>query len=103
LDDTSIFRWSGEYFGFISGDHLFSSDGNYLGWVEEDNTVWCADGQFLGEIVDDEYILRQSNIIEPIAKIPHIVPISPIAPIAPMNRLARMAMIGWKDALDRYP
>lgn len=97
-----IFRWSGEYFGFIDNGYLFDSHSNYLGWAESDGSVWNEDGTYLGEMVEDSYILRNITMYEPIARIPKIPPISPIPPIPPFNRYGNYAMYGWQDALDRF-
>jgi len=101
MDNIPIFRWSGEYFGFIHNECLFDADGNYLGWVEE-GKVWKSDGTFTGEIVEDNYILRREAIIPPIPKIPKIPPISPIPPIPSIDRIGKIPRIGWVDALDEF-
>ena len=44
-----IFRWNGEYFGFVHRWRLFDSRSYYLGWVDE-GEVWRRDGTFLGGV-----------------------------------------------------
>jgi hypothetical protein len=56
---TPLYRWDGRYVGFRIGDHLFTPDGEAFGWVDEDETAWHADGRYLGEMVDDNYVGRQ--------------------------------------------
>jgi hypothetical protein len=80
---------------------LFDDNGNYLGWVEE-GKVWRSDGTFLGEIVEDNYILRRKTMIPPIPKIPKIPPILPIPPIPSIDRIGKIPKIGWVDALDEF-
>ena len=48
----AVYRWNGEYFGFIRNDKLFNASSEYLGWITEDGRVWRKDGSFLGEIED---------------------------------------------------
>lgn len=102
MNKMPIFRWSGEYFGFISNNYLFDANGNYIGWIEEDGSVWNEDGSYLGELVEGSYILRKSNKIEPIPKVSKIPPIPPIPPIPKINRVGKIPRIGWEDALDKF-
>jgi hypothetical protein len=95
-----IHRWSGEYVGFVSNGRLFDAHSNYLGWVEDDGRAWKADGRFLGEIVEGNYLLRRASMIEPIPRIPRIPPIPPISPIPRINRIGRIDRMGWDDAVD---
>ncbi len=101
-DKTPIFRWSGEYFGFIYRGNLFDAEGNYLGWIEDDGSVWNRDGTYLGELIEGNYILRNTMRMEPLPKIPKIPPIAPIPPVPKSDRIAKMAKLGWDDALDRF-
>ena len=80
---------------------MYNDNGDYLGWVTG-NDVWREDGSYLGEIIDENYILRNDNKIESIPKIPKIPPIPPIPPIASIDRIGRIDRIGWSDALNEY-
>ncbi|HEX8266766.1 MAG TPA: hypothetical protein VF596_15300 [Pyrinomonadaceae bacterium] len=96
-----IFKWSGEYIGFIHNGNLFDPNSKYLGWVEKDGSVWTSNGRYFGDLVEENYILRNSMKVEPIPKIPKIPPISPISPISSIPRLPRIAKIGWYDPFDK--
>jgi hypothetical protein len=50
---TAIYRWNGEYFGFLRNGRLFNASSEYLGWITDDGRVWRKDGSFLGEIEDE--------------------------------------------------
>lgn len=95
-----VFKWSGEYAGFIYNGYLFDRDSNYLGWIEKDGRVWKADGQFLGELVDNNYILRSEMQIEPVSRIPRVEPVSPISPVSPIDRVGRIDRVGYADSID---
>jgi hypothetical protein len=95
---TPIFKWSGEYFGFIHNENLFHADGAYLGWIEN-GRVWGSNGAYLGEVVEENYILRRTNMIPPLPKIPRILPIRPIRLIQETSRSGRIPKAGWVDAL----
>ena len=99
---TPIFRWSGEYFGFIHGGRLFNAQSGYLGWVEDDGTVWRADGSLVGELTEANYILRNSSRIAPLPRIPKIPPVPPVPPIPSINRIGKIGRLGWGDALDDF-
>lgn len=101
-DNTTIFRWSGEYFGFIRNGHFFNADSNYLGWVESDGSVWNEDGTYLGEVREENYILRNSMKGEPKPKIPKIPPIPPIPPKPNIDKIGKIKKTGWEDALDSF-
>jgi hypothetical protein len=86
---TPIHFWSGEYFGFITNDRLFSREGEYIGWLDA-NDVWSKNGQFIGELTDDNYILRRLGQpvkpIRPIRPTPPVPPARPVAPPRPARR-----------------
>lgn len=57
-DLTPIFRWSGEYFGFLTATgFLFDQHGEYVGWADGDS-VWNADGTYISERTEENYVLR---------------------------------------------
>lgn len=94
-----IYRWDGRYFGFISGGRLFGTNSDYLGWVDDSGRVWRADGQFLGELVNESYILRRQSAPQPLARLPRLAPVPPIPPAPRINRVGRVGRVGWIDAL----
>lgn len=95
---TPVFKWNGEYFGFIENENLFQADGAYLGWIENGH-AWTGDGAYLGEVVEENYILRRTNIIPPLSKIPKSPPLQPVRPMQEISRSGRIPKGGWVDAL----
>jgi len=89
---TPVFKWNGEYFGFIHNGSLFRADGAYLGWIE-DGQVWVSDGAYLGEVVEENYILRRANTNPPLKKIPRSLPIQPIRPMQEISRSGRIRKV----------
>jgi hypothetical protein len=96
---TPVFKWSGEYFGFIHNENLFHANGAYFGWIE-DGQAWSSDGAYLGDLVEGNYVLRRINTIPPLPKIPRNPPSQAIRPIHEMRRSGRMPKSGWVDALE---
>lgn len=94
-----VFRWNGQYYGFIANGYLMDSSGAYRGWIEHDGTVWQSNGKFLGDLVGGEYVLlHQSSRRE--TKPKRLTP-SPVAlPPRPEDRPARSARPGYVDGLD---
>ncbi len=97
---TPIFRWNGEYFGFISNGYVFREDSEYLGWLEDDGSAWGTDGTYLGELVNDNYILRNTSRMQPMSRMARMRPMTPMSPMRRMNRMGKMSRMGWADALD---
>jgi hypothetical protein len=99
---TPIYRWSGQYFGFISNDRLFDASSHYLGWITEDGRVWRANGSFLGEIEDENYILRRTSMSTPSNRSARSRPSTPSVPSTKSNRSGRSARSGRVDALEEF-
>ena len=97
-----IFHWNGKYFGFIKNGNLFNSISEYLGWIDNDGTLWNKDGHYIGEQVEENYILRKTNKMKPMSKMPKMTPMSPMSPMSPMNKMGKMGRMGWIDALDDF-
>jgi len=97
-----IFRWNGEYFGFVHRWRLFDSRSYYLGWVDE-GEVWRRDGTYLGELVDGYYVLRRRNAAPRSPRVPIEPPSSlPAPPSSWTPRPPRKPIAGWADALDEF-
>lgn len=103
---TPIFRWSGEYFGFLTdGGFLFDSNSGYIGWVADGHHVWSADGSYMGERTDVNYIVRLAfdPTTTPKGRTPPPEPTTPMRlPPTPPKRTAREPHPGYVDALDPF-
>jgi len=95
-----VFKWSGQHLGFITNNYLFGSDSSYLGWVEQDGSVWARNGRYLGELIEGQYILRNSMKMQPMSRMPKMPPMPPMSPMPPMPRMPRMPRMGWVDPFD---
>ncbi len=94
---TAIYRWNGEYFGFIASDRLYAADGTYLGWIEG-GQVRLNSGRFLGENIEDHYVLKRIVDCPRAPKPPRVA--VPSSPRAGKPRAAKDPLEGWVDALD---
>jgi hypothetical protein len=97
-----VYRWYGEYFGFIWMARLFDKAGNYIAWIDG-NEVWKKDGTYLGELVENRYVLRATKM----KPRPNCKPVSPL-PDQPKNIVAcedteaRPLKENYIDALNEY-
>ena len=96
-----IFRWNGEYFGFISNGRLFDKYSHYLGWVDG-NEVWRKDGTYLGEIVEGAYILRRTLMATRTRRAVRATPATPAIRADRASRAPRAKRAGYVDALDEF-
>jgi len=98
---TSIYKWSGQYWGFIYNGRLYDSNCNYNGWIDDLGHVWNTNGTYKGELIEDNYILRQNNQLEPLPKIPLVNQVPPVPPIPMIHRIGKIPKSGWTDVLDK--
>lgn len=101
-----IFKSTGHYSGFIMLDgNIFSRDGVYLGWIEEEDGkyyAWDTEGQFRGILkeIDENrcYILKNIYSISPVPKQQKPIPSTPAIPAPPPNIPPTSLSIGVRDA-----
>lgn len=79
-----LYRWNGDFYGFVYREGFFSTEGAYLGWVDEDDLVWHADGTFWGEVFRETHVVRYRDEDDP-------DPQEPREPIAPPDELPKGA------------
>lgn len=93
-----IFRTNGIYIGFIKNNYIFSRDGEYLGWVEENNFCWDLKGRFKGQIYMDKYIILNQFTVIPLPRMPKMPPITPALPNPPANIVPISLPVGFVDS-----
>jgi len=96
-----IYRWNGEYFGFIYNNRFFDKYSKYLGWLDNEE-VWRKDGTFLGELIDSHYILRRTRTVTRAIRAVRTTPATPASPALRTNRAARSGRNGFIDSLEEY-
>ncbi len=98
-----IFNTNGQYVAFIQGDNLFSPDVEWLGFIRNGSDVFSKDGTFMGQLLNDDRIAR-NTAISPMPVIPPFPPFSPFRPFAPFPRLRKSSLPwGWKDVFEDGP
>lgn len=96
---TPLYKWNGQYVGFVYNDRLFDAASGYIGWLDDDGRCWNADGSFLGELVEQNYVLRRSSMATPASKAVKARPATPATPARKANRPGRATRAGWVDVL----
>jgi hypothetical protein len=97
-----IFRLNGEYFGFIWQARFFDKKSNYIGWLDG-TEVWTIENKYMGELVDNKYILRPLKVAShPKCKGPCPPQAKPIEPSKSENIAPRPSKEDYVDALDDY-
>ena len=99
MKDLIIFRLDGRYFGFVRGGNLFRGNGDYYGWVDRAERVWRADGYYIGEIVEENYVLRSIAGPNYGRQVPRRPPTRPVPPVPQVDRVYKIGMLGWIDSL----
>ena len=94
-----IYKWSGQYWGFIYNDKLFDRNSSYKGWVDKDKRVWDSNGHYFGDIVDENYILRRQSMVEPVPRVPKVPPVSPVPLLPRVDRVGRVPRVRMIDPL----
>lgn len=96
IESTYLFKWSGAYAGFFSNDRLFDRTGRYLGWCDAKGSVWKYNGEWLGLVVEKNYLVRDLRAFS--QKRPSQVPPVPARP--PMPPASRVARVPWPNCCD---
>ena len=97
---TPIFRWDGQYWGFITQGRLFNAAGECKGWIECDGSVWGDDGRYVGELHDGNYILRHSLKAGPVPRVSHVRAVPRVSPVPSATRIGRVPKGGYHDPLE---
>lgn len=97
-----IFQWSGEYWGFLIKDELFDQDGYQIGKIDKSNKVWANNNTYLGDLIEDSYVMRPENLPTIGKKFQWIKGKKVAAPVAHVNRVGRVKWGGWMDPLTLY-
>lgn len=97
---TPIFRWNGQYFGFVCEKYIYSADGDYVGCIDKDNKVWAKSGNFLGQLIEENYVMKNLFDSEPIPRHHNPPKTLPEIPKPITDRHGKIPQMGWVDSLE---
>lgn len=101
MEKKILYKYNGEYWGFIYKNCIFDKYSKYFGWVDKKNKCWNVDGDYIGNLVEDKYITQKNIYTEPIGKIPKMPRIEPTK-IAPQPNISpKMVSINYYDVLEK--
>jgi hypothetical protein len=102
-DLIPVYRPSGAYWGFVEADRFYDRYGRQMGWLDpvagQATDVFDLAGGFLGEVVDDHYVLRYAMRAEPVHRAPRPQTLHPAPPDRGPDREPRDPRQDWADAL----
>jgi hypothetical protein len=78
---------AGEYVAFVSQEHLFTPECEWLGVVRAAREVYNTGGLYIGELQPDDRVVRNLASQLPRQILPPRAPMRPIRPIPPRRRL----------------
>ncbi|MDG4553651.1 MAG: hypothetical protein P9E24_05320 [Candidatus Competibacter sp.] len=91
-----MFKWTGAYAGFFNNDRLFDKSGRYLGWRDSSGAVWKYDGEWLGRVMEENYLARDLRALSQ-KRPPPVPPVPARPPTPPTPRVARPP---WPNCCD---
>jgi hypothetical protein len=100
-----LYNWrSGKYWGFgyliNKRFYIFDSESNNKGWIDSNNKAWDMNGDYIGDLVDEHYILRRDFKVEPISKIGRFPRNKPAQPQQTGPKKPREKLVGYYDVLE---
>ncbi len=97
----NIYKTSGKYLAFTDQNNIFRWDGEYLGWLDNQNYIWSPTGSFLGQLFERNgfyYALRNTFQILPVSRSPRPKPTMPNIPTPVTPAPVFDPPIGTEDA-----
>jgi hypothetical protein len=98
LPPRPVFRWAGQYWGFLAGSELYDRYGRHVGWLEGAD-VYLRSRAFLGELRAEGYVVRDVLRAEPVHRAARAAVPYGTSPASPPDRDACDPVDGWRDAL----
>lgn len=101
-----LYNWeSGKYWGFAylinKKYYIFDAESNNKGWIDKNNRVFNMDGDYLGDLIDNNYILKKNILIEPISMVGRIPRNKPAQPQQRNPKKPRERLVGYYDVLTK--
>ncbi len=100
-----IYTTRGDVGGFLQYPHLFNPEGEWIGWVTQDQEVFSVRGSYVGRITKEPRILREREFRSDQRRL--VPPDPPVAirpparvPLAPLMAEIAQNLI---DVLDEAP
>jgi hypothetical protein len=84
-----LFNTAGEYVAFLQGNNVFTPDADWIGFIRNGNQFYSSDGQFKGYVLEDDRVARSKvELTRPRVPRPPRPP-RPLRPLRPLRRLRK--------------
>ncbi|MCB2264285.1 MAG: hypothetical protein LGR52_15300 [Candidatus Thiosymbion ectosymbiont of Robbea hypermnestra] len=96
-----LFNTRGKYVAFVSGDNVFTKDGEWIGSIGNGNELWDRQGKFIGYIFDDDRVIRNRSELPRLSSLPKLPPLPPLPPLPALSRLPKLPLPPpYEDVFD---
>ncbi len=99
-DAVLLFKLDGSFVAFTTGGHLYDASARWIAWAPDDDGVYYdATGSYLGEVVEDQRLLRRLH--RPLVARPAkpTLPARPTRPAIPPRRARLTRIAGCDDVV----
>jgi hypothetical protein len=101
MERKILYKYNGQYWGFILKGRIYNKYGKYFGWIDKKNKCWNEDGDYIGELVEDKYIIQKNIYTEPISRIPKIPRAEPVKIADQPNIKPKVLTTNYYDVLEK--
>lgn len=100
-----LYKWrTGEYWGFAykikNRYYIFNNESDNVGWIDHNNRAWNINGEYIGNLTKNHYILKREIYTKPINRIPIIPRNKPNLPQYRGRKKQRERLVGYQDTLE---
>lgn len=93
-----LFKLDGSFVAFEVDGHLYDTSARWVAWSPDSNDVFFTSmGEYLGEVVDDERLLRRLHRPKDARPPKPTLPTRPTRPAHPARRAKLMRVAGCDD------
>jgi hypothetical protein len=101
MERKILYKYNGQYWGFVLKGRIYNKDAKYFGWIDKKNRCWNYDGDYIGNLVEDKYIIQKNIYTEPVGRIPKIPRAEPVKIADQPNIKAKILTTNYYDVLER--
>lgn len=93
-----LYNCDGDPIAFVQGEHVFTPQGDYVGKLYSDNSVW--NGEYIGELFADDWLIFDTRKLRATREMPGLPGLPGFVSEPDYKRPVTMP-IGYQDANPR--
>lgn len=101
MERKILYKYNGQYWGFIYKNCIFDKNSKYHGWVDKKNRCWNDNGDYIGNLIEDKYIVQRNIYTEPIGRTPKMPTVEPAKIADQPNISPKILTTNYYDVLER--